>query len=394
MIILLLLSLVLLCAGIMENRIHQRNLQSIPVRIHVNGIRGKSTTTRLIAGGLREAGWSVLAKTTGTAARMILEDGTEVPVSRRGRPRIIEQRKIAATAARRGVQVLVVECMAVHPEMQWVAERQLIRSHIGVLTNVREDHLDQMGPTLEHVARTLALTIPENGHLVTSEKAFLHFLQAESEGRNTIVHPVRSFFVSNHELADFSYPTFKENVACALKVCELLGVSRETALRGMQKAAPDPGVMRVYRLPYQERTFYLVNAMAANDYRSTLQAWEVCRTQPLFHERPGLSVIGIVNNRADRVMRIGELASLAGVVPFERVILIGQMGIYARRCFQRRGLDRSRILDHSGRLQIDRLLEEACEESPGDLLFFAFGNMKGPGEVLVEYFIQNGEELQ
>ena len=32
---------------------HQRNVKAIPIRIHVNGTRGKSSVTRLIAAGLR-----------------------------------------------------------------------------------------------------------------------------------------------------------------------------------------------------------------------------------------------------------------------------------------------------------------------------------------------------
>src|SRR6266403_1708987 len=46
---------------------HRRALRAIPVRIHVAGTRGKSTTTRLIAAALRAGGRNVLAKTTGSA---------------------------------------------------------------------------------------------------------------------------------------------------------------------------------------------------------------------------------------------------------------------------------------------------------------------------------------
>ena len=45
----------------------------------------------------------------------------------------------------------------------------------------------------------------------------------------------------------FSWFTFKENVAIALAVAELLGVDRGTALRGMWNAPPDPGVLTVER---------------------------------------------------------------------------------------------------------------------------------------------------
>src|SRR6185295_12107842 len=73
----------LLIAGIVEQRRHQRNLDSIPTRILVNGIRGKSSVTRLCAGALRGSGLTVVAKTTGSAARFIHPDASEEPVHRK-----------------------------------------------------------------------------------------------------------------------------------------------------------------------------------------------------------------------------------------------------------------------------------------------------------------------
>ena len=65
--ILVSLSLLLISIGLIEYSIHQKVLETIPLRIHVNGTRGKSSVTRLIAAGLREGGIRTFAKTTGTA---------------------------------------------------------------------------------------------------------------------------------------------------------------------------------------------------------------------------------------------------------------------------------------------------------------------------------------
>ncbi len=60
------LTLLVLVLGLVENAVHHRRRRKIPIRIHVNGTRGgKSTTTRLIAGILRQAGYKTIAKTTG-----------------------------------------------------------------------------------------------------------------------------------------------------------------------------------------------------------------------------------------------------------------------------------------------------------------------------------------
>ncbi|HAI87983.1 MAG TPA: poly-gamma-glutamate synthase PgsB, partial [Firmicutes bacterium] len=98
----------LLGAGVVENFLHQRCLRQIPVRVHVNGTRGKSTTTRLIAASLRAGGLRVIAKTTGTAARFIMEDGSELPVARSGgRANISEQMRVVRLAARHRVDAVV-----------------------------------------------------------------------------------------------------------------------------------------------------------------------------------------------------------------------------------------------------------------------------------------------
>src|SRR5258705_5748414 len=93
--------------GAIELRRHERHLARIPVRVHVNGTRGKSSVTRLIAGGLRASGRRVFAKTTGTMARMIDPEGREIDVYRVGRPNIIEQTRVIRRAAEAGADVLV-----------------------------------------------------------------------------------------------------------------------------------------------------------------------------------------------------------------------------------------------------------------------------------------------
>src|SRR6266540_7415488 len=86
-----------------EWRLHRSALRRIPIRIHVNGTRGKSSVTRLIAAMLRAHGIPTVAKTTGTTARLILPDGSERPVFRDGRPTIRELAWAMRRASREGV---------------------------------------------------------------------------------------------------------------------------------------------------------------------------------------------------------------------------------------------------------------------------------------------------
>ena len=66
--------------------------------------------------------------------------------------------------------------MAIQPELQILSERKMIRSHIGVITNARPDHLDVMGPTVRDVALALAGTIPRKAKAFTAENQWFELL--------------------------------------------------------------------------------------------------------------------------------------------------------------------------------------------------------------------------
>src|SRR5262245_65613786 len=88
---------------------HDARLQQLAVRVHVNGIRGKSTVTRLVAGVLREGSYVTVAKTTGSAARVIGPSGEEAPIERPGAATISEQIAIVREHVDPRVEDLVIE---------------------------------------------------------------------------------------------------------------------------------------------------------------------------------------------------------------------------------------------------------------------------------------------
>ena len=158
---------------IYEKSYNKKIRRSFKHVIHVNGTRGKSTVSRLIDAGLREAGFSVFTKTTGTSPRIIHTDGHESEIKRKGKANIREQIKIMRNAAAEKAEILVIECMAVKPELQLVCQRDIIKADIGVITNARLDHQDEMGHSLNDIIRALGSTIPHNGVLFTAdEKAY------------------------------------------------------------------------------------------------------------------------------------------------------------------------------------------------------------------------------
>ena len=106
-------ALFILCLYLLvENIIHNRCIKNIPVRIHVNGTRGKSSVARLIAAGVRAGGYRTIAKTTGTLARYIDIDGSGTPVVRIGFSNIAEQIRVVFKARRAKADAIVIGGMA------------------------------------------------------------------------------------------------------------------------------------------------------------------------------------------------------------------------------------------------------------------------------------------
>ena len=205
LIILGVLAIILLAGGLIEFRYHQNILLAVPLRIHVNGTRGKSSVTRLIAAGLREGGKRTFAKTTGTAPRVIDAEGMDRIIHRLRRPSIGEQIRLLNYFAKEEPDAVVMECMAVQPQYQWISEHQMVRSHIGVITNVRPDHLEEMGPTKEDVAYSLCNTVPVKGTLVTAEDQLSEILEEAAENNGTRIFFSDEMSISRQELDSFSY---------------------------------------------------------------------------------------------------------------------------------------------------------------------------------------------
>ncbi|NIN72575.1 MAG: poly-gamma-glutamate synthase PgsB, partial [Gemmatimonadetes bacterium] len=152
--------------------------KAIPLTITVTGTRGKTSVTRLLASVLRASGKRVLAKTTGSEPVLILPDGAERKIRRRGRPSIIEQKHVVRLAAQLGVDAAVVEVMSIHPENHLVEGQQLLKPDLVIATNFRVDHSAALGETRESVAAALALDVPPGARAFVPQRECLPAFRA------------------------------------------------------------------------------------------------------------------------------------------------------------------------------------------------------------------------
>lgn len=365
---------------------HQRCLKRVPLRIQVNGTRGKSSVTRLIAAGLRAGGFRTCAKTTGSRPRMILEDGSEYSIQRQGRANIIEQVRALSVAARRGADALVCECMALNPRYQLMSERVMVSSTIGVITNARADHLDVMGPTVRHVAMALAASTPARGTLVTGETdpellAIFHKACEQEESALVVATP-ESEGVTPEMLRAFSYIEHPDNVAVALRVCRLLHIDDQAALRGMIRAEPDIGVLRVIRLAFFAKRIEFINALAANDPDSTHAIWNlVLELYP--EDRVRVAMLNCRIDRPHRSTQLGEM--LVRLARMDCAMLTGTGTRLAFEAALKAGLHPERIIDMEGALPA-QVFERALAQIGSRGQVFGMGNIGAGGNDIVEYF--------
>jgi poly-gamma-glutamate synthase PgsB/CapB len=372
-------------------RAHRRRLDQLAVRVHVNGIRGKSTVTRLVAAVLREGGYVTVAKTTGSAARVIGPHGEEEPIARRGAATINEQVDIVERHVTEHVEALVIECMAVRPLYQQYAQDHMIRSDITIITNVREDHQEAMGETLEEIADAMSLTIPRGGILIAAEHRphLRERLRRNAERRGSQLIYADPDAVGDNDMQGFDYLQFRENVAIGLAVARLLDIPRPVALRGMWKSVPDVGVVRLRHYDIGGKRILWIPLFATNDRESVILIFEQLKP----HFPPGAPVIGILNNRSDR----GRRAELfADMVPrdlaryLDRVITFGAYEQQVTRRIVDLGYDADRIvnLGESVNPSLDDILAAIVRLVPGEQgVLVGMVNIHTPqAELLLHHF--------
>ncbi len=370
---------------------HQERLEQLAVRVHVNGIRGKSSVTRLVAGVLREGGYVTVAKTTGSAARVIGPHGEETPIARRGAPTINEQVDIVEQHVTSDVEGLVIECMAVRPLYQQYAQDYMVRSDITIITNVREDHQEEMGETLEEIADSMSVTIPRGGTLISAEDRprLRERLRRNAEARGSRFLYADPAEVLDEDLQQYDYLQFKENVAIGLAVARLLDIDRESALRGMWKSVPDPGVVRLRTYNIRGKRVKWIPLFAANDRESVILTFELLQA----YFPPTGTVVGILNNRRDRGRRAELFATM---VPddlaqyLDEVITFGAYEDTVTRTMVERGFSAERIhnLGETRQPSLDEILDAIAGMIPGSegVVIGMVNIHTDQAELLIEHF--------
>ena len=302
-----------------EKRMNDRALSSFRYVIHVNGIRGKTSVCRLIDACLRQMGYRVFTKTTGSTPCYIDTNGMEHKIHRLGNANIGEQLRMIRMAHRQQADILILECMAVQPELQKISQHTIVKGAMNVITNVRYDHIFEMGSTLEEIAESLSNTIPRNGFLFTADETFFPFFREKAKALNTEVI-----------LCPKNEHTKTENESIAFALAQKLNLDPTMFRSHISSCYEDFGIHKLYQT---ERGSFL-NLFSVNDPQSTKSL--------LDHYFDDTShVVFIYNNRADRPDRL--LLFLNYFFPhitYNRIIVMGEARKAALRLMRKHAIDR------------------------------------------------------
>ncbi len=180
-------------------------------------------------------------------------------------------------------------------------------------------------------------------------------------------------------LRKFDYMIFPENASLALAVAEALDIDEETAFRGMLKAQPDPGAMRIKHLKQGSKSAYFVNGFAANDPSSTINIWKNVVSQGYSAKSP----IVVMNCREDRVDRTIQFADdVLPHIPMDKLVLIGEKAEPIKNAVRSGRLKVNQIIDLQGK-STDEIYGTLIEIASNNIIY-GIGNVHGAAEPLVE----------
>lgn len=363
--------LVLIALLIVERLFVKRRIKKIPIRIHVNGTRGKSSVVEYIAAGLRTTEKKVFAKITGVIPTIILPNGQKEFIIRRSPPRVQEQVKIIYKAAKYNAGALVIECMSILPELQRI-ERKMIDPGVYVITNILDDHQEEMGSTVDEMAEAICSAIPANAVVVTNEIKYARKIKQAAELVNSkTIFPSALEEVLFAKLPDGLFPA---NMELALSVCEMFGAERLNAFEAICSVYnSNPGYDKNFYVAQQN--VFFVNGFAVNDIPSAetfIDHWQA-------KAGAGRALIIILNTRSDRPLRtISFCKWLNSVEGLNKIILCGTHKEKARRALIASGFAGENVCSW-GKKEIDNIPSSLEKLINKPTLLLGLGNIAGDG---------------
>lgn len=300
-----------------------KRLATIRHRLLCGGIRGKSSLTRLVHAGLRATGLEALGRVTGEDPLLLLPDGREIPHERRGPANIREVRALLGSKHTERLDAIVIENMAIEPELQGVVARRFVRPTLQLFACDGTDHLETLPANPIERAEALLNGFDSRAPLMVADYAENRIFRERAAARGLrIAAPAspddqsdRSDQTDQADQPDFPLP--RPHIAplaeCALGALrEMDCLTPKTRMAVLERAA-HLQKLTVYRLGES----VWVDLLSANDPESARRLIECVLGMDAANgfERKAM----LFNHRNDRPLRLYAFAPL--FCDFETVIV-------------------------------------------------------------------------
>ncbi len=362
--LLLSLSGIFLVILIVEAILHNRRVNAIKLRISVSGTRGKTTVVRMLASVLRESGFKVMAKTTGTEAMYILPDGSHEKIKRFGLVNILEQKALFKKVRRNNADCLVTELMSIQAENHRVESNKLVRAHYTVITNFRPDHVDVASRT--EMINLYLNDIYPGSTLVLPAEEMNDDLEALVQKRGVKV------------IEAASTDMMKQNQELVRTLALELKISPEHIREGIRKSEMDKGQLLAFEHIEDDKKIVFVNAFAANDPVSSELLMDEVKKRLMMKDPEVIALLSFRADRGERSKQWLNYLTKGGAGRFNKLYFMGIHG----RVFKRR-LKRGEVIMTNEPDEITRKIIQACT---GDTIVFGLMNIKKAGISLLDHW--------
>jgi len=319
-------------------------LQRIPLRVLITGSRGKSSTVRLIHAALMAGGIPTLGKMTGTASRELDTAGAEHPTNRIGQVSILEMLETVHRSFKRdevAPEAIVLECMAVTPDLIDLCTTDIVRPQVSIVTNALWDHLEEQGTSLEQIAVSLSGAMAGAEVAITAEhrEATRAVLAYEASARGCAFDSVDGALLPP-DILDRLRGAHPDNVAMALAVAAFAGVDRDVAVEGMEAATVEPLPLLPVVTEIDGIEWWYRDIGSVNDTDSLTPALEEARAQ-----MPSDAVtLAILTTRWDRPLRAIQFAASITPADADGIVIVGEPDVIVRHYAYRAGWTKDRIV--------------------------------------------------
>jgi poly-gamma-glutamate synthase PgsB/CapB len=337
-----------------------------------------------VTAAMRESGFTVLAKTTGSRPVIIHPDGSETEIRRRGPASILEGKRLLKAAADRGAGAIVAEMMSIHPESSFVESAQILQPQVLAITNVRVDHVAQMGSSKQSVAQCLATTISKDMTVVVPDRECFPVFEDRAQELGSQL--IRISTDPKDEGQQSHAFEIGDNRRLALALTDHLGIERETAVRGMSKRRPDFGAPKVWsmELGSPPNRWQMVSLFAANDPESTRTILDYVIETGVLSKAPLVGLLSLRRDRGDRSFQWLEAINRGGFPDLGKLFVTGD---HASTVAKKLGAHPLR-----GKSP-EKIMEEIFQEVAASATLVGMGNMGGVGKELASYWSQKGDPL-